>query len=157
MPELSFFVPGTPQTAGSKVPVTAKNGKAYVIEAGTKKSRAAKAVWRADLREAATRAVEQFAGKWPTSQAVGVLFSFFRARPASHFGRKGGEAYVKPSADRHPIQRPDALKLARAAEDALTGILWEDDSQIVVERLFKRWADAPSERVGLLVQVWTID
>jgi hypothetical protein len=33
------------------------------------------------------------------------------------------------------------LKLARAAEDALTGVLWLDDSQIVDERISKAYGD----------------
>jgi Holliday junction resolvase RusA-like endonuclease len=46
-------------------------------------------------------------------------------------------ALLKGSAPEWPVARPDALKLARAAEDALTGIVWADDAQIVVERLGK--------------------
>lgn len=32
---------------------------------------------------------------------------------------------------------PDVLKLARGVEDALTGIVWRDDAQIVNESLSK--------------------
>jgi hypothetical protein len=37
--------------------------------------------------------------------------------------------------------RPDVLKLARAIEDAITGVIWVDDSQIIDEHLYKRWGD----------------
>ena len=59
---------------------------------------------------------------------------FHRRRPASHY-RANGEMH------RYPVTRPDALKLARAVEDALTGIIWLDDAQIVEEHLTKRWSD----------------
>lgn len=40
-----------------------------------------------------------------------------------------------------PATRPDVLKLARCAEDSLTGIVWRDDAQIVEEHLFKYWGE----------------
>lgn len=159
MDDLFFFVPGRPQTAGSKTPVTAKNGKSYLIECGSKELRKKKDDWRGDLRDAALRAIEKASAgidalrhEWPKTCALEVYFTFYRARPSGHYGRKSGKPYVKPSADPYPIQRPDVLKLARAAEDALTGILWADDSQIVREVLEKRWAD-DTYGPGLLIRV----
>jgi Holliday junction resolvase RusA-like endonuclease len=48
---------------------------------------------------------------------------------------------LRASAPRYPTGRPDVLKLARACEDALTGVIWRDDAQIVVERLYKDWGE----------------
>lgn len=70
--------------------------------------------------------------------ALSVTFHFFRPRPQSHYtstGRLSKEGLETP----FPITRPDALKLARAAEDALTTIAWSDDSIIVREILEKDW------------------
>jgi Holliday junction resolvase RusA-like endonuclease len=59
-----------------------------------------------------------------------VTFVFYRQRPKGHF-RKNGQLSGTGLEDTHPTMRPDVLKLARGAEDALTGVLWRDDSQIV--------------------------
>jgi Holliday junction resolvase RusA-like endonuclease len=48
------------------------------------------------------------------------------------------------------VTRPDVLKLARAAEDALTGIVWRDDSQIVHETLAKVYGEP--ERLEVAVR-----
>ena len=69
--------------------------------------------------------------------ALRVSFTFYRPRPKGHFGAKG----VRPSAPRYPTTKPDVLKLARAVEDALTGVLWRDDAQIVAESIYKDYGE----------------
>jgi Holliday junction resolvase RusA-like endonuclease len=45
------------------------------------------------------------------------------------------------------------LKLARAVEDALTGVLWRDDAQIAIEQLSKHYAERDEpERVRVRVE-----
>ncbi len=39
-----------------------------------------------------------------------------------------------------PAKKPDLSKLLRSVEDALTGIIWHDDAQIVTARVHKRFA-----------------
>jgi crossover junction endodeoxyribonuclease RusA len=70
-----------------------------------------------------------------------VRLLFFRPRPKSHFGTGKNAAVLKPSADEYPTSKPDVLKLARGVEDALTGIVWGDDAQIVVEGLKKCYGE----------------
>jgi Holliday junction resolvase RusA-like endonuclease len=79
---------------------------------------------------------------------LGVEFVFYRQRPQSQLRANGA---VKDNAPAFPTTRPDVLKLARAVEDALTGIIYRDDSQIVEEYLFKRWGEPRVE-----VSVWRI-
>jgi len=67
-----------------------------------------------------------------------VSMIFYRPRPKAHL-RTNGE--VRPSAPRDPITRPDVLKLARLCEDALTGIVYHDDSCIVSEHLYKCYGE----------------
>lgn len=141
---LTLFVPGRPQTAGSKHAfVHPKTGKAIVTESGSGVSKARKRTWRGDLRDAGEHARrEQWGLDGPTDVALEVRFVFVRARESGQMrvGRHSGE--VKDWAlGRRPVKRPDALKLARAAEDALTGVLWLDDAQIVDERLSKVYGD----------------
>jgi crossover junction endodeoxyribonuclease RusA len=61
-------------------------------------------------------------------QAVRVGIGFFLPRPAS-----------LPKRIRHHTVRPDIDKLERAVFDALTGVLWHDDSQVVESHKYKRY------------------
>jgi Holliday junction resolvase RusA-like endonuclease len=70
-----------------------------------------------------------------------VAFTFYRPRPRSHYGAGRNAGAAKPSAPRFPSTRPDVLKLARGVEDALTGVVWTDDTRIVTEELRKRWGE----------------
>jgi hypothetical protein len=45
--------------------------------------------------------------------------------------------------DAKPTAKPDLLKLGRAVEDAMSGIIYRDDSQIVEEALLKHYGDKP--------------
>lgn len=49
-------------------------------------------------------------------------------------------------------QRPDTIKLARAIEDALAGVAYGDDSQIIHHYLIKRRAE-PDEKPGVKITI----
>lgn len=60
---------------------------------------------------------------------------------------------VRPPIDRrhgYP-KRPDLDKLVRAVLDALTGVCYDDDSQVTRIRASKTW------RVGTVIEVWKIE
>jgi Holliday junction resolvase RusA-like endonuclease len=141
--ELVMWVPGKPQTAGSKTAIVKPGQKARVIESGSDESRARKRTWRGDLKDAGDHARgEQWGLSEPTDVALDVLFVFVRSRSSDQLRAGRSSGMVKEWAiGLRPVKRPDALKLARAAEDALTGVLWLDDSQIVSERLEKVFGD----------------
>lgn len=159
--EVSFWVPGTAQTAGSKSRVPIIQGGEVIshriVESG---DRSAKAEWRADLRIAAQRAVEMDEGEWPYDGPLLVEMKFARKRPGGHFGtgRNAGVLKERALAER-PWNRPDALKLARAAEDALTGVLWTDDARIVEGRYSKWYPDQLGRgryEIGVEVHAWQL-
>ena len=60
-----------------------------------------------------------------------VDITFCMDRPQSHYrtGRYAG--HVKETAPKRPIVRPDLDKLTRAVNDALTKVVFKDDSQVV--------------------------
>jgi Holliday junction resolvase RusA-like endonuclease len=153
---LAFFVDGHSQTAGSKraVPIL-KGGQRIgtrVIEDGSKQNREAKRTWREDLRTAARDAMLEQA--WEREHgAVVCEFVFYRQRPAGHYGTGRNARLLKPSAPAWPTGKPDALKLARAAEDALTGVVWADDAQVVSGLQIKAWTCRYVGREGLSVLV----
>jgi Holliday junction resolvase RusA-like endonuclease len=73
------------------------------------------------------------------SGPLAVTMRFYRPRPQGHFGKHGlNKTGLEAIA---PATRPDVLKLARCAEDSLTGIVWRDDAQIVEEHLYKQWGE----------------
>jgi Holliday junction resolvase RusA-like endonuclease len=77
--------------------------------------------------------------------ALELRLEFVVPRPKAHVGARG----LKPSAPAWPTTRPDVLKLARGVEDALTGIVWRDDSQIVVEHLVKSYGEPARVEVSV--------
>ena len=66
--------------------------------------------------------------------------------------RKDGT--LKPSAPKHPIVKPDTTKLMRALEDALTGICWRDDTQVVIQTAHKAYA---AVTCGAFVRISQLD
>jgi Holliday junction resolvase RusA-like endonuclease len=156
MTSIRLFVPGRPATAGSKtaVPMGARMG---VIEAGSKESRARKRTWRGDLRDAALNALREEKLDWGAGDPLELTVVIVRARPAAHLrtGRNAGIVKEWAAQDR-PVQRPDATKILRAAEDALEGYLFADDAQIVKQTVYKVYGDhcglTPAAE-GLLIMV----
>lgn len=61
---------------------------------------------------------------------------FYVERPQGHFKKDGS---LKPNAPEFPTVRPDATKLFRSTEDALTGVAWSDDAQVVRQIVEKRY------------------
>ena len=78
--------------------------------------------------------------KDPRGGAVGVIMTFYLPQPKS---RKNSG----------PTTKPDADKLARAILDGLTGVLFDDDSQVVELAVYKKYA-LNGETPGAQVIVW---
>lgn len=144
---ISFFIPGFPKPAGSKRGFAIKRGgvftgKVAVIDA-CKTSRD----WKSTVSAEARAHVGAFHKLLDAPLKVSLTFQVLR--PKGHFRTGKNATMLRDSAPCFPAQRPDVLKLARAVEDALTGIIWRDDSQIVTERIAKRYADNP----GCIVEI----
>lgn len=102
---------------------------------------AARSVWRADPIE---------------GLALEVELVFFLARPEGHFGSGRNVRMVKDSAPARPAVYPDADKLGRGTLDAITGIVWKNDSQLVRVVTEKRYAvprSASDDGLGVIVEV----
>jgi DNA (cytosine-5)-methyltransferase 1 len=136
MQPVSFKVFGIPQPAGSKRGFrNPKTGGVIITDANSKAK-----PWQAEVRNAAAAAMSTPADMLgPLLDGPLLLeLTFWMPRPKGHFGAKGN---VKPKSPRFPTVKPDVLKLARAVEDALTGIVYRDDSQIVSETLQKAYGE----------------
>jgi Holliday junction resolvase RusA-like endonuclease len=69
---------------------------------------------------------------WKIAAApVHVRMTFNLPRPAGHYGSGKNAGKVRASAPREHVTKPDLDKLARCVLDALTGVVYADDSQVV--------------------------
>jgi Holliday junction resolvase RusA-like endonuclease len=64
---------------------------------------------------------------------------FYLKRPLSHFGTGKNAGILKASAPRFPVGVPDLDNLEKAVKDALKGITWHDDGQVVIVRKTKEY------------------
>lgn len=137
---LTFTAYGKPAPAGSKrvVPAGGRAGGRPIIIDDAKRSKP----WKAEVTAAAREAI---AGGELFDGPLSLRLDFFVLRPKGHYGARG----VKPSAPAFPTVKPDVLKLARAVEDALTGQVYRDDAQVVVEELTKRYGEPERVEVTL--------
>jgi Holliday junction resolvase RusA-like endonuclease len=81
-----------------------------------------------------------------------VDVEFRMPRPKSHYiGGVCRPSKLRMDAPRHHAVKPDATKLWRSTEDALTGVIWVDDAQVVDQRVTKTYADGEP---GATILVW---
>jgi len=85
----------------------------------------------------------------PECGAVYAVYRFYFQRPKYHMGTGRNAEKVKPSAPVDHLEKPDTVNLVKPVEDALTGILWDDDKQAVIVTAEKHWSD----RNGLQITV----
>lgn len=145
---LQMFIDGHPAPAGSKRAFVLKHGPragcAVVTDAGGDKT----ADWKRTVKHFVRDA---HGGRDPETGPLGMFLTFYMARPKSHFGAGRNAAKLKPSAPLYHTQKPDTTKLIRAIEDAMSGIVWVDDVQIVRQEAVKAWTTG---RPGATVTIW---
>ena len=127
---VSLFVPGVPAPQGSKRHV----GNGRMIE-----SSAAVGPWRERVALATHQAMR---GSAPMVGPVVVELAFLMPRPKS--ARPGAAA----------TKRPDLDKLVRAVLDALTGIAFVDDSQVIRIDATKSLTDEFLPHPGCDIDIW---
>lgn len=141
MSGIELVVYGTPVPAGSKRAFTRPGGRVGVADTAEKRMKP----WRAALQAAAGDLMD---GRDLLQGPLHLHVEFHLARPKGHYGTRGN---LRPSAPTHPTVKPDTTKLLRGLEDALTGIVWRDDAQIVRQHAEKRYADGPEHvRISVL-------
>lgn len=138
---IEFTVIGDPKPAGSKRAFVLKStGRAIIADACTKSKD-----WKATVQAAA---LDAYQGD-PIDGPIAATILFVMRRPKSHY-RKNGE--LKPDAPHYHTSKPDATKLWRCAEDALTGIAWRDDAQVVMQQIEKVY-ERPGHRIGMVAKI----
>ena len=119
--ELTFDVIGRPSPQGSKKSI----GNNRFVE-----SSKFLPAWRRDVKEAAENAVT-VNGWTSVSGPVELEVMFYLDRPSS----------VSTVKRPYPIVPPDLDKLIRGVGDALTGVVYDDDSQVIRVLAWKVYAD----------------
>lgn len=134
---MRFKVDGTPGPQGSKKGfVNPRNGRVILVESSSKVK-----PWRALVAHAA-REQMKYDNQMIMTGPVRMEVNYFLKRPMSHY-RKNGE--LKPDAPTFVKTKPDLSKLQRSTEDALTGVVYVDDSQIVVLNICKFYGEPGAE------------
>ena len=142
-PAVTFFVPGVPQPGGSKkgFAVKTRSGKMRIAIVEDAKHNAP---WRAKVALAAS---QHFSA--PLTGPLEVRFEFTMPRPKAHFGTGRRVAILKPGAPVGHVSAPDTTKLVRSTEDALKGIAWADDAQVVLQTASKLYGEVPGCQITI--------
>ena len=140
---IQFFVAGKPQPRGSKnaFAFRRKTGKLGV---GMSDSNPKSGDWMAAVSVVAQQAMN---GSPPLTGPVALRLEFIMPRPKGHYGSGKNSDKLKPSAPYWHTGKPDRLKLARAVEDALTSIVYADDSQTIAGPITKRYGVNPGVQI----------
>lgn len=144
-----FTVVGTPVPQGS-ARAFVRGGKPRIVagNAGPLEK------WRGDIRSAWLQLCA--AGKpAPVDGPISMRLSFRMPRPKSHYlpvNRTRLAPELRPDAPEWAIGKPDGDKLLRAVFDALTGVAYVDDAQVVVIGATQKYAN-PGEQPGVDVRV----
>ena len=142
-----FIVPGKASPSGSKKAFAhPKTGRIIVMDTAKRKDS-----WQSRVSLFASQAMsdvkltaEEFSGP------VVMTIQFYFSRPKSHF-RTGKNAHLlKADAPQNHVKKCDLTKLVRCTEDALSGIAWKDDCQVIERLESKGWADEDAVKILLV-------
>lgn len=121
---IEFTVYGVAQPQGSTRAFYVEKLKRAVVTSTNKKNKP----WRALVADGASRALQELEQPIMFGGPVRLRIGFYLPRPKS----------LKRSETMHQ-KAPDLDKLVRSVGDALTGVLWNDDKQVVDLRAVKRY------------------
>ena len=145
--QIQFWIPGIPATAGSKTPFIYKDKKSGKNRVAMAPANKKQKPWMSDVK---AFAIDAYQGN-PITGPVVLFIDFCLPRPKSHFGTGRNAEKLKDSAPKYPAGTPDLTKLTRAVEDALRGIIWRDDSQVVSQGINKNYDSKPGAMVCIEV------
>lgn len=144
MTTISFFVPGVPIPKGSaKAFVNKRTMRAIVTQTNGDKQKP----WASLIALSAQQAMN---GAPPAAGPLKIALTFNMPRPKNHFGTGKKADALKDSAPLYHTSKPDLDKLIRCVKDALTGVVWNDDSQVCIVNAMKIYTSKPG--VSVLIE-----
>lgn len=137
---LQFFVPGQPAPKGSLRPIT-RGGRTVLIEQSKLSE-----PWKLKIRQAGHLAMR---GQLmiPKHSPVGMTMVFVMPRPES----------VTEIERFYPTVTPDVDKLCRNVLDALTGVIYLDDCQVIDPRPIKIYEGPDTGPAGVHIRVHSVE
>lgn len=136
---IDVTVPGVPTSKG-RPRLSTRGGIARAYTPA--KTRSAESDLAAHVRAQLLTGVH--GGSWPSSSAMHVTLFFVLPVPASWPIWKKCAALARTI---RPTSRPDLDNFVKLAKDALNGVLWVDDSQIVQLTAEKQYGVEPCTRI----------
>jgi len=127
---------GKPEPQGSKRAFLIRNTQRIVLV--DQKGAELKA-WRSRIAEAFAPLMD---GNEPFRGPITLRIEFIFSRPRGHWGKRG----LLPSAPTYKTTKPDIDKLVRGALDAMKGVVYVDDAQVVGIATTKGWAENSPEK-----------
>ena len=146
MSELELVVYGLAQPAGSKNIGRTKAGRSFIYDSADKGDRRGKQ-WRERVAQEAGQAMN---GRPLLAGALLIRARFYMPRPKGHYGTGRNADRLKPSAPMYPTTKPDATKLFRGVEDALRGVVFRDDGQVVEQHVSKRYGEPARAEISVV-------
>lgn len=158
MNPIDLFIHGAPAPGGSKtfIPSRRRDGSLVIVNRGGKPFPMGNMIdagkhnkeWKDTVSGQADIAFKF----QPIATAIRVRFEFHLRRPQYHYVAGDPSRPLKDQyRDADPDGPPDVTKFVRSTEDALTGIVWVDDSLIVQQEAEKVYAQG--ERTGCRIVV----
>lgn len=139
---VTFTVAGVAIPAGSKRAFFKKGGGRPIVTDDNPRTKS----WQGRVADAATEAMDGPLLAGPLE----LILTFTVPRPQGHYGTGRNAGTVRQSAPLFPVVKPDVTKLVRAVEDALTGIVWRDDAQVISQHASKVYGEPASCAVEVL-------
>ena len=139
---VTFVVHGLPAPQGSKT---------YMGKGRMKESSPNVMPWRQDTKYAA---LEAKPADWDASGPMSLSVVFRFQRPAAHYLKNG----LRPTAPCYvtSARNGDLDKLLRSTCDAMTGILFDDDRQVVSINAIKRYCNT-KEQPGAIITLTALN
>jgi Holliday junction resolvase RusA-like endonuclease len=146
---IEFTAVGTPRTKGSTSSFISKRTGRVVTHdaAGTPGL-----TWEQGVASAALVAREQAGLRIMQGAPIGVSCVFYQPRLRGHYGTGRNANVLKVGAPAYPAKKPDVDKYLRRILDALTGVAYGDDGQVVLVAGAKRWGDPARAEI----RVWAV-
>lgn len=137
---IDFFVAGIPVPKGSAKAFMRPGAKFPTV---MQDNREKQKPWASAIGYAAQQTGIKKVESWPVS----ITVTFYMPRPKGHYGTGKNSETLKVSAPIYHIAKPDLDKLVRCVKDALTGIVWKDDSQVATVKAMKMYSEQPGARI----------
>ena len=138
---LKFTVPGEPY--GQPRPrFSAANGKVHTYN--TDESR----IYKTQVKLIAQTAAREQGWTFAETEGIGVNIYAYMYIPQSKSKKFHAAAMA---GDIRPTKKPDVDNIFKAVSDALNGVLYHDDRQILLSRVEKYYSDEPRVEVEVFV------